>query len=252
MKILLGSDLHLEHWRDQNKFIEKYPLPDESEYDVVVLAGDIWTGMNGVEWSRRVVPNNKHIVYIPGNHCYYGKDYTVLSEAFRNYKYENVHILMGDSIKLDDVTFIGATLWSKAELSGYPDVRDLINRSISDFKVIRHGPIEMFSVGRMQLINDKESNYLRETVNSTEGKKVLLTHFMPTKDCINGKYKGDALNPYFCNEIDDIVAGVDLVLYGHTHERQDIIHASGVRMVCNPHGYPGENPDPWNWIILNV
>jgi predicted phosphodiesterase len=62
MKIRILSDLHLEfrHW-----------TPPEADADVIVLAGDIHVGIHGVEWARRSFPLNP-VVYVPGNHEFYG------------------------------------------------------------------------------------------------------------------------------------------------------------------------------------
>ena len=39
--------------------------------DIVVLAGDIHVGVHGIEWARRRFPLTP-VVYVPGNHEYYG------------------------------------------------------------------------------------------------------------------------------------------------------------------------------------
>jgi predicted phosphodiesterase len=62
MRIRVLSDLHLEfrNWH-----------PPQVEADVVVLAGDIQVGAGGPHWARREFPDTP-IIYVPGNHEYYG------------------------------------------------------------------------------------------------------------------------------------------------------------------------------------
>lgn len=255
MKMLLASDLHLEFAKTQQHFMKSpivQTLPDPSEYDIVVLAGDIGSGFNGLNTIRLLIPEDKLIIFVPGNHEHYGKDYTVMNVAFQNYKIKNTIIMSPGAKSIDGITFIGATLWSSATLNGYPNTRDQIQRAIADFRVVKYGPIEMFSVGRMQLINDREKLFIEEQLQAAKGKKVVITHFLPTTDCIHPKYAGDALNPYFVNELDYLVEEADLWLFGHTHERMDLTHKSGTRMVCNPHGYPNEVAEPWAWKVIEV
>ena len=83
MKIQLLSDLHNEFLRNgkhspDHKWTGVIP---ETEADIVVLAGDIDTGTNGIEWaikeSERLA---KDIIYVLGNHEYYGHEYHRLKE----------------------------------------------------------------------------------------------------------------------------------------------------------------------------
>lgn len=255
MRIMLGSDLHLEFYGNQRSY-EKGPmnwLPDPSHYDVAVLAGDIGSGLNGVDSMRRLIPAEKPIIFVPGNHEFYGKDYCVMNVAFEFYnRNDNVHMLAPGSVIIDDVKFVGATLWSRCRLPGY-ETPDRAFGAINDFRVIKYGNIEMFSVNRMRDINNKEVNYLADQLSDSPAEKnVVVTHFLPTMDCISTKYRGDALNPYFCNDLDFLTEGADLWLFGHTHERMDFKNKFGTRLVSNPHGYPGENKEEFKWKIIEV
>lgn len=253
MKIALISDTHLEFERNKQKFLRGEMDPPNEDYDVVVLAGDIGSGFNGVNAFRERIPAKKPIVFLPGNHCFYGKDYAVMNIAFQHYKRDdNVFIMAPGQHEFDGVTIIGATLWSQCTLPGYNTPLDAFNRSISDFRVIKYGTIELFSVARMQDINRREALYIKNKLETAKGKKVVVTHFLPTIECIAPRWRGDALNPYFCNDLDDLVAEADLWLFGHTHERMDFISKTGTRLVSNPHGYPGENREEFKWKVIEV
>lgn len=61
-RLRIFSDLHLE-------FFAWTPPPAAA--DVVVLAGDISVGVHGLQWARRQFPDTP-VVYVPGNHEFYG------------------------------------------------------------------------------------------------------------------------------------------------------------------------------------
>jgi predicted phosphodiesterase len=63
LRIHLLSDLHLEF------ATMRYQSP---ECDVVVLAGDIATGVAGVMWAAETF-KGVPVVYVAGNHEFYGK-----------------------------------------------------------------------------------------------------------------------------------------------------------------------------------
>ena len=70
MKIHVLSDLHLEFqgW-----------IPPKTDADIIVLAGDVHVGVRGIEWARRSFPLCP-VVYVPGNHEFYGEDIQDLTE----------------------------------------------------------------------------------------------------------------------------------------------------------------------------
>ncbi|MES1952914.1 hypothetical protein S4A8_18743 [Salinisphaera sp. S4-8] len=72
VKLRVLSDLHLECFAEP----EDSGIRDDVECDAVVLAGDIHNGTVGIEWAARTfrVP----VIYIMGNHEYYGYDATEL------------------------------------------------------------------------------------------------------------------------------------------------------------------------------
>ncbi|MFC0426563.1 metallophosphoesterase [Chryseobacterium scophthalmum] len=65
MKIQIISDLHQEFGLSDLSF---------DNADVVVLAGDINLGTQGIEWIKTKIPD-KPVVYVLGNHEYYKGSY---------------------------------------------------------------------------------------------------------------------------------------------------------------------------------
>src|SRR5712691_9419481 len=108
MKIHILSDLHLE-------FSEQHPpleLPDTGA-DVVVLAGDIDNGTCAIDWAEETFPH-KTVLYVPGNHEYYGAQLPDAARVLRARAAEspNVHLLDNDELVIDGVRFLGTTLWT--------------------------------------------------------------------------------------------------------------------------------------------
>ena len=109
MKLALASDLHLEfgHIELENPGV-----------DVLILSGDICVASKfGPDYDRffnDVSKAFKHVVYIVGNHEHYNGDFNKTIDTLRMIlaRYENVHLLDKETFVLDDVTFIGGTLWT--------------------------------------------------------------------------------------------------------------------------------------------
>lgn len=148
MKIAICSDLHLE--------FGDIDLKNEENADVLVLAGDILVAndlrapdrhgiLEGTRSNRyqdffqRVSDEFRHVVYVAGNHESYNGDiaktYTILKYNLMHL--DNVHILDKECIKIDDVTFIGGTLWTnmnKEDSLTLYHVKSMMN----DFQIIKN------------------------------------------------------------------------------------------------------------------
>ncbi len=144
MKLHILSDLHNEFLRNsKNLFQHRWDgsIPD-TDADIIVLAGDIDTGIQVAEWaideSERL---GKHIIYVLGNHEFYHHEYGALREKIKLLcEDKNVHCLDPGSYVLDDVRFVGATLWTdyEADVSTPRDLAMLyVNKALSDHQVIK-------------------------------------------------------------------------------------------------------------------
>lgn len=92
MRILVLSDLH-------NEFTVFEPA--KAEVDVIVLAGDIDTGDKGILWARQNWPNSR-IVYVVGNHEYYGHDYAeTLAWLRQTAMAQDVHLLEDNEVVIE-------------------------------------------------------------------------------------------------------------------------------------------------------
>jgi predicted MPP superfamily phosphohydrolase len=132
MKIAVYSDLHLE--------FQDWAPPADLQVDVVVLAGDIYPGEEGVEWAKKSF--DRPVIYVAGNHDYWnGKDYRYTLEKLRKVaEGSHVHFLHNDAVVIDGWRFVGSTLWTDFKLNGQQPLSMLDARQMmNDFKNIR-GP----------------------------------------------------------------------------------------------------------------
>ena len=115
-KILLLSDLHLERMhrigqKSGDDIIQEIneSLPRRNK-PIIVLAGDIHQGTQGISWAKRI---NAPVIYVPGNHEFWDTDYTDTILALkRESENSNVHVLLNESVEIKGIKFIGALLWT--------------------------------------------------------------------------------------------------------------------------------------------
>jgi len=234
MKIRILSDLHLEfqQWR-----------PPKAAADIIVLAGDIDVGIRGVEWGRQNFPSSP-VVYVPGNHEFYGGNLQELREdLFLQGKRFDVDVLDGGELLIGGVRFLGATLWTDFALQGGD--RSSIDRAMADahygmndFRLIRYGESRMFRPADARAIHLAQVRWLQaKLAEEFAGSTVVVTHHLPHRQSIHPKYEGSDLNPSFASDLGDLLGpSVSLWIHGHTHESFDYV-LNGTRVVCNPRGY---------------
>jgi predicted phosphodiesterase len=240
MKIRVLSDLHLEFdvW-----------TPPAADADVVVLAGDIHIGARGLEWAREQFPSLP-IIYVIGNHEFYGGQMQQVSAALRAAAQSlDIHLLDTGELVLDGTRFLGATLWTDFALYGTgPRLLSSMNdarRAISDFRMIRHGPTGILRPEDAREMHLVQAKWLEgKLAEDFDGPTVVVTHFLPHRRSIHPKYEGDEFNPAFASDLAHLVAPpVTLWIHGHTHESFDYV-VNGTRVVCNPRGYLPIEPNP--------
>jgi len=228
MNIHLLSDLHLEC-----AFFE----PPVNAADVVVLAGDIGVGTQGVQWAKDFfdVP----VIYVVGNHEYHDADITIAKHMTGMKEMSagsNVMILDNESIEIGGVRFVGSTMWTdlkEIEAVLYCD-HDNILINYEAGCVLEH-----FNLQYAQALFEKNRAWLkRELSKPFDGKTVVITHHAPSFGSLHAQYAANPWNPCFISDLEYLMgSGVDLWMHGHTHNNFDY-RVDGTRVVCNPRGYP--------------
>jgi Icc-related predicted phosphoesterase len=250
MKIALYSDLHTEFWSKDKSFDPWLRLgrQDNPEYcKIVVLAGDIASGRRNVKKVlEKFATIYEHVIYVPGNHEYYGSDYNTFN--YFPEVAENIHILNPGTIKINDVTFIGASLWTN--FGNDPWAAMAAKDNITDFRLIKN-----FYPYTCERVYETESAYIKKMYDSNSGKKVIITHFLPAQECISERFRGpNLLNKYFANDMGNWISNLENTtwMHGHTHDSIDITIGE-TRILCNPYGYWPKDINPnHNDLVVEV
>ncbi len=220
MRILVLSDLHLE-------FRRGYEVPQDVEFDIVVLAGDIHRpGTEAITWAQKSFQTP--VIFVPGNHEYYGTELRSELEAMRGAAAgSHVHLLQQGVAQIDDVTFIGCTLWTdfavpignESEPISYFEESDVeralreSNNRLSDFTSVtiadtsipRHRG-EDVKVRRLRAEDELvmhwvDRSWLQRQVSLTDAKTVVVTHHAPHRRSIAPRYRSDWVTPAFVSDL---------------------------------------------------
>ena len=268
MRILYFSDIHIEAYAHQTRiyspWTDLYPLevgPDVSkwigEIDLVILAGDIGLGdplsdLSALLYAEQLahfleVP----VVFVPGNHEYYGTEFFVARQAMLATRRSGVTVLDRQAATFEfassSLRIFGATLWTDYSLLGnMAGAMDLARRSISD-----HRRIAMAG-GRAFLPEDAADEHrvsrrwLADSLaEPPAAKTIIVTHHVPHPSVGNPRFKAqDELSPAFQSDCSDLVdaashAGVSAWIFGHHHACIDR-EVSGLRLLSAQLGFPRE------------
>lgn len=242
LRLHILSDLHLS--------VHGLTLP-QTDADVVVLAGDIARPQQAVQWALSL---GKPIVYVAGNHEFYGGSIRgTLRELKELCRGTPIHVLDNESLVLDGVRFLGATLWTDFMLYG-AQVREQAHREaqgmMRDFTRIRcgDGAERLFTPQDAEQLFRQSHDWLARQLDAGGGlPTVVVTHHAPSAGSIHPRYADSPLNTCFVSRLDDLMgeARVPLWIHGHTHDSFDY-SVRGTRVVCNPRGYArdGVNENP--------
>ena len=236
MKIQVLSDLHLE--------FEEFEY-QETDSDVVVLAGDIMERARGLDWALSEI-RNKPVIFIFGNHDYYHGSYSKsLSKAKSKTKGTNVHVLENSSIRIDEVNFLACTLWTDFKLFG--NARLAAHRCqevMNDYRYIRKSTnYSRLTPADTAAIHTKSRSFLSQTLKRLKGQtNVVITHHAPTINSVLPEYKNDLTTSAYASNLESLIVDhdIDLWIHGHNHNSSDYV-ISNTRIVANPKGYRGEN-----------
>jgi Icc-related predicted phosphoesterase len=267
MKIAICSDVHLE--------FGPITLENTENADVLILSGDICVAeelhevdtktMFG-EASRSIRYHDffqnccarfPHVIYIMGNHEHYHGDFRdTIGNITKYLAYlPNLHVLDKSTFVLNDVMFIGGTLWTDmnhGDALTMHAIRDMMadfrwvmnsNRMVS-FKDMegksRTRPAKFTPADALE-DHDKMMQYIRVVLEcATHTKYVVVGHHAPSKLSTHPRYADQYLmNGGFSSDLSEFILNhpqIKLWTHGHTHDGFDYTIGS-TRIVCNPRGY---------------
>jgi predicted phosphodiesterase len=283
MKILLGSDLHIE--------FGQLKVTNAHAAEVLILSGDIVAATDLRNWSPGgIIPpmekaqrfmtffeqcsaSFKHVLYIMGNHEHYYGDYATSADTLRSVleEFPNIHFMDKESITIDDVTFIGGTLWTDMNKED-PHTLYAIKGIMNDFRIIKnssrvvsfkdednrfHQRIATFCPEDTVEDHKAMLAFIDETTKDKTNKFVVVGHHSPSKASTHPRYRGEALmNGAYSSDLSEFILDrpqIKLWTHGHTHDPYDYMIGS-TRIVCNPRGYINyeECADNFEFKLLEV
>ena len=236
VRLHILSDLHLE----------SAPFtPPPVDADVVILAGDLHPGMQGLDWAVDHWPD-RPVVFVPGNHECYGHAYPALVRELERRAAAlgpRLHLLSDRAAAIAGVRILGTTLWTDFALLGDPPVSMAAAQTqMSDFTLIRVEPGDG-SARPADMIrwHQRSVRWLRAALQEPhDGPTVVVTHHAPSRRSLNPLY-GDPVAAAYASQLDALVeaSAVPLWVHGHTHHCVDY-RLGSTRVVSNQRGYPGE------------
>lgn len=286
MKIAIASDVHLE--------FGDLDIVNTDNAEVLILSGDICvaadldmrdrrqTEMGFArarserfhEFFERCTTNFPHVIYVMGNHEYYHSDFaTALTDMRSKLAHlSNLYILERELRVINDVTFIGGTLWTDMNnhdaLTLY-HMRTMMN----DFRVIQNSAIPVhfrtqegefktrvakFSPEDAVAEHVKMKEYIQVVtafLGKNPNKYVVVGHHAPSRKSTHEIYAHDTImNGGYSSDLDEFIMDrpqIRLWTHGHTHHPFDYM-IGNTRVVCNPRGYYGHEARADEWKLLTV
>lgn len=268
MKIALCSDLHLE--------FEDINLSNTENAEVLILSGDIMlaadlhshpptvtspyapyvelskrqkTAQRFRDFLSRISNEFPNVVYVAGNHEFYHGKWNASLDHLREEcaRYPNIYFLERDIKVINEVSFIGATLWTDCNRNDRLTVLTL-NGMMNDYRVIRndeHGYSRLHPDSTIQR-HHQTIGYLKSVLADLKDKKVVFVgHHGPSAKSTHPKYQYEThMNGGYRSDLDEFIMDhpqITLWTHGHMHDPFDYMIGS-TRVVCNPRGYKGHDP----------
>ena len=294
MKIALASDVHLE--------FGDLDFDNDSGADVLILGGDICVAADITQrdtynimgehyrsnrfhaFFERCSERFPHVIFIVGNHEHYHGDFAKTVPHFRDAlgHLPNLHILDKETWTLDDVVFIGGTLWTDMNQQD-PTTLLHMKSMMNDFRCVSNSNHQVSFKAYEQIngVDNRDKPIFKQRVarftpeNAVEEHKAMMDyiglmiegkwdqkfvvagHHAPSRMSTHPRYAHETImNGGFSSSLDDFILDhpqIKLWTHGHTHEDFDYLIGS-TRILCNPRGYDGyeERADTWQLKTVEV
>jgi hypothetical protein len=279
MKISVASDIHLE--------FGDLDIQNPDGADVLILSGDILVARDlthhdphltlGLEYRsnryhdfmQRCAANFAHVIYIMGNHEHYNGDFANTEKHLKDVLgyLKNVYVLEKEIKTIDDVTFIGGTLWTdmnnsdpltlyhmKSMMNDFVCVQNS-NRTVS-FKadVLRDKPVGMTDDEFLELPTSerfkpvfktrvarfspedaveehvKMKGYITHIVQGKFDQKfVVVGHHAPSRLSTHPRYASETImNGGYSSSLDEFIMDhPQIKLWTHGHTHEDFDYLIG-------------------------
>lgn len=251
MDFQLASDLHLETRGGIHAPPSAYPAPHSP---LLVLAGDVYPAAapEYKEVIRRVAEPFQLVLYVPGNHEFYGCPVPMDAAEARMREQcnslSNVVYFNQASVRLGDTQFLGATMWTNPThhtwAAGAQDISDY--RFICGKKGAALTPRDTCAIHTRHC--EWLAHALRRAKRDRLAKRaVVITHHAPSMALSEQTVsRQPSLFPfYFSTDLTQFLQDpfITAWCFGHTHEsyQAEPQTCGGPSFHTNALGYPGEH-----------
>lgn len=229
------SDCHLEFYYNRGfDFAKNYPVHARN----LLIAGDFMT----VEGNRRtfvevmkvLCEKFENVVYIAGNHEFYGGEMEPILDFLRIVAVgiDNLTFLDKQTCEIDGKKIAGCTLWFQDT-----PIAKKYRHTLNDF--IQVPEIEEY------IYKDCEESieFLKQNLDSD----IIMTHHLPSYKSVASRWQGQPTNCYFVCDVEYMMDEFKGTwVHGHTHDYIRYKHKD-CEVICNPKGYPGEQLTPYRF-----
>lgn len=244
MNIQVLSDTHIDYL-ETSKFSEIY----EKAADTIVLCGDIGEAKSKKyeDFLTGLSKKFKYVIIIAGNHEYYFSEFHSINKKIEEIckKLGNIFFLNNSVLKLENVIFIGTTLWYDLK----PEQYELVKNKMNDFNYIdinSDQKVRRLTPEDVKAMYDKNIDWLDSQLSLTDHLEcgvVVLTHHAPLSVGTSNKSYEAKINGTlgYSNNLYNFIKShrINYWIFGHTHYKCYFAVDKTV-IISNPVGYKGE------------
>ncbi|GAB6549244.1 hypothetical protein bcgnr5378_07810 [Bacillus cereus] len=255
------SDIHLDFWVRYNSNLMKMEkriaaftnsLIPETPSSVLVIPGDMGHyNIQNLMFVQKLKETYKYILIVAGNHDYY----LVSKKQRKRYEHnsmnrweemkgiyseiEGVHVLEGNTITIEDITFGGTGMWYDFSYAmqkmnkSFTQIESVWHQEMSDASLIKGLPTNTF------MMFDQERSRIERIIDDSD---VIITHVGPDWSKIPHEYELDITSSFFYFDGSPYFHKLEgkSWVFGHTHVHFDYMKY-GCWFINNSLGYPSEN-----------
>jgi Icc-related predicted phosphoesterase len=243
MKIAFLSDAHLD-FKNATANLMLHDLPDA---DIMVIAGDLVEVCHidaALPFLRACNEKYEKTIWIPGNHEYYGSEYSDVDSTVRLYLDQNgfvrVFYTSQGVVSHNGIKIVCGTLWTDFN-RGNPLAELAWASTMNDAVMIKDSSEISGTISRTKIKDafDATLGMIKDAIAG--GPCVVVTHHAPSYSSVSRMYAGQLNNAFYASNLDYMLANTDNILcwiHGHLHDAVDY-NINQTRVISNPVGYYG-------------
>jgi predicted phosphohydrolase len=227
----LISDCHFEH--------KQFNLDIAYDDSILIIAGDMSAGKDAHNILKVISTKFKHIIYIPGNHEYYGNSIRHLNKMISNHSIPNLTTIDSNG-HIDCIVYgkriVGCVGWGSLNNNQY-----VIQNTINDFKkIIIDEQSDYVGITDILEKHNQDIAFLNNALKTPCD--IVVTHHVPCNFLVRPEFQTSNLQSAYVMNVDTELFNNSEVLlpeywvFGHTHDY--IVQDSfDIKFRCNPVGY---------------